>query len=100
MSDEAEDSPKQRAAMVPMAWLLAALWAVTMALGGAWATAVKSSIDSIPAQQQKITALEVKVDTLERHDLTKVDQSAMADLKSRLDRIERKLDEVVDRRGR
>mgnify|MGYP003655601120 CR=1 FL=1 len=82
---------------VPMAWLLGALWAVTMALGGAYGASLKAQVERIPAQAEKLAAIEQRVTRIEGSDSHQVNDRDLSEVLKRLDRLEGKVDDLRER---
>lgn len=85
---------------VPMAWLLGALWAVTMALGGAYGASLKAQVERIPAQAEKLAVAEQRIGRLEQSDAGQVDSRDLTEVLKRLERLEGKVDDLRERRTR
>ena len=108
MADDHEEGHDQQkvtlAGAVPMSMLLGALWLVTLGLAGWWASDVAGNVarltDTAGRLNERSGELGIRVDHLEAREPQHADSKDLTEIIRRLDRLEGKVDELRDGRGR
>jgi hypothetical protein len=98
MSSDDTGRVKSATASVPMAWMLGALWTITMALAGWWAQSVQSDVASIARTtidaERVNAATSVRLDALEEAGSNVVTSREVMEILRRLERLETKVDDI------